>query len=81
MMDVNRNWKVTLNSDGGATIKSPTGGYIASVQWRGNAPVIAAAPELLDALEYMVRMGEAEGWSDFILSDAHAAIDKARKPA
>jgi hypothetical protein len=42
-----------------------------------NAALIAAAPELLDALRYMVANAEADGWSELMLSDAKAAIAKA----
>lgn len=40
-------------------------------------PLMAAAPELLDALRYMVENAEAEGWSGLMLDDARAAIKKA----
>lgn len=40
-------------------------------------PLMAAAPELLDALRYMVENAEAEGWSGLMLGDARAAIKKA----
>ena len=42
-----------------------------------NARLIAAAPELLSALRYMVENAESEGWSGLMLSDAVAAIAKA----
>jgi hypothetical protein len=40
-----------------------------------DARLIAAAPELLDALKEMVRMAETEGWEGF--EKAKAAIAKA----
>jgi hypothetical protein len=40
-------------------------------------PLMAAAPELLDALRYMVENAEADGWSGLMLRDAKAAIAKA----
>lgn len=42
-----------------------------------NARLVAAAPELLEALRYMVANAEAEGWSEMMLADATAAIAKA----
>lgn len=39
--------------------------------------LMAAAPELLAALKYMVENAEAEGWSGLMLSDAVAAIANA----
>lgn len=42
-----------------------------------NANLIASAPELLDALRYMVDNAEAAGWSGLMLRDARAAISKA----
>jgi len=44
---------------------------------QANARLIAAAPELLAALKYMLANAEAEGWSAMMLSDARAAIHKA----
>ncbi len=44
---------------------------------QANAQLIAAAPELLAALNYMVENAEADGWSELMLSDAKAAIAKA----
>jgi hypothetical protein len=46
-----------------------------------NARLIAAAPELLSALRYMVENAESEGWSGLMLSDAVAAIAKAEGKA
>jgi hypothetical protein len=45
--------------------------------YAGTAKLVAAAPELLSALQYMVENAEAEGWSCLMLSDAVAAIAKA----
>jgi hypothetical protein len=42
-----------------------------------NARLMAAAPELLDSLRYMVANAEAEGWSELMTGDAAAAIAKA----
>ena len=42
-----------------------------------NARLMAAGPELLAALKYMVENAEAEGWSGLMISDAVAAIAKA----
>jgi hypothetical protein len=42
-----------------------------------NARLIAAAPELLAACKYLLENAEAAGWSEFMLSDAKAAISKA----
>lgn len=43
-----------------------------------NARLISSAPELLEALEFLVRLLEQEGASEFVLGDARAAIAKAR---
>ena len=43
-------WHAVDNGDGGATIKDEHGGYVASVQWRGHAALVAEAPTLLAAL-------------------------------
>ena len=42
-----------------------------------NARLVAAAPELLEALRYMVANAEAEGWSGMMVAGAVAAIAKA----
>lgn len=42
-----------------------------------NARLIAAAPDLLAALMYMLANAEADGWSDMMLADTRAAISKA----
>lgn len=42
-----------------------------------DARLMAAAPQLFAALERMVEMAEADGWSNFMLNDAYAAIKKA----
>jgi hypothetical protein len=42
-----------------------------------DARLIAAAPELLAACKYLLENAEAAGWSEFMLSDAKAAISKA----
>lgn len=42
-----------------------------------NALLMAAAPELLAALQYMLLNAEALGWSEAMCSDARAAIAKA----
>ncbi len=44
---------------------------------RESQRLLAAAPELLAALRYMVENAEADGWSELMLSDAKAAIAKA----
>jgi hypothetical protein len=41
-----------------------------------NARLIAAAPELLVALKYMLGNAEADGWSEMMLADARSAIAK-----
>lgn len=46
-------------------------------QCDADARLIAAAPEMLAALKYMVENAEAEGWSGLMISDAVAAIAKA----
>lgn len=51
-------WTITARTTPGgkplsASIKSADGGYIAEVQWHGNAAIIAAVPEMLDALKYI----------------------------
>lgn len=46
------------NGDGGATIKDEHGGYVASVQWAGHAPLLAAAPDLLAALKRIAFEGD-----------------------
>jgi len=40
--------------------------------------LFAAAPDLLDALAYMLEVAEFEGWSEMMLGDARAAIAKAK---
>lgn len=55
----------------------PTDGSPHLAPERDEAMLYAAAPELLEALRYTLRMAEAEGWSDFMLSPARAAIAKA----
>lgn len=53
-------------------------GVIGKVQCtKTRAQVLAAAPELLDALKYLLANAEANGWAAFMLSDARAAIFKA----
>lgn len=47
-------------------------------QEEANARLIAAAPELLAALDYMLANAEAQGWSEFMCGQARAAIAKAR---
>ena len=42
-----------------------------------NARLIAAAPDLAEALVYMVAIAEAEGWSGLMLADGIAALRKA----
>jgi hypothetical protein len=42
-----------------------------------DARLIAAAPELLDALRYLLENAEAAGWSEMMLSGARAAVAKA----
>jgi hypothetical protein len=62
--------------DDGVTIESCEG-PVAFRVIDCSAHVIAAAPELLAALRYMVENAEADGWSSLMLSDAKAAIAKA----
>ena len=42
--------------------------------YAANARLIAAAPELLGALQYMLRNAEADGWSEMLCKPARAAI-------
>jgi hypothetical protein len=62
--------------DDGVTIESCEG-PVAFRVIDCSAHVIAAAPELLAALRYMVENAEADGWSSLMLGDAKAAIAKA----
>lgn len=39
--------------------------------------LMAAAPDLLDACKYMLENAESQGWSEFMLGSARAAISKA----
>jgi len=72
-----------IDSDDGDIIEVVSGDYfIADVhrlepkdEWRANARLIAAAPELLEALEELVDLYEYE---DNVSRDARAAIAKAR---
>lgn len=77
-----QHWHVVESGDGGATIKSESGGYVGTIQWKGDAHKIArehnSHADLLAALVYMVSCAEAEGWSEFMLADAQTAIKQAR---
>lgn len=42
-----------------------------------NVNLIAAAPDLLEACKYMLENAESQGWSEFMLGSARAAISKA----
>lgn len=54
------------------------GGTVSPIVWsEENARLMAAAPELLDALRYMVENATADGWSELMLCDAIAAIARA----
>jgi len=44
---------------------------------RQSQRLLAAAPEMLEALRYMLANAEADGWSELMLSDAKDAIAKA----
>jgi hypothetical protein len=44
---------------------------------RQSQRLLAASPDLLAALRYMIANAEAEGWSELMLSDAKDAIAKA----
>ena len=70
-------WIAQDNGDGGATVKSEAGGYIASVQWKGNAPLVAAAPSMLEALRAFV--AARDGSQEIVDADtlARAAIGAA----
>lgn len=80
--DTRQHWHAVDNGDGGATIKDEHGGYIASVQWRGNAPILASAHDLLAALEALTQLGTDENGAIIIgprgWEMAQAAINKAR---
>lgn len=43
-----------------ASIVTESGGYIAGVQWHENAPILAAAPAMADALERIAALVTAE---------------------
>jgi hypothetical protein len=45
--------------------------------YTANARLISAAPELLEALQYMLRNAEADGWSEMLCKPARTAIAKA----
>lgn len=48
---------------------------------KANVDLISAAPDLLEALEKLVRNGQKQGWGDNYEADmntAYAAIDKAK---
>ena len=62
--------------DDGVRIDSPEGPVAFNVI-DCSAPLIAAAPELLEQCKYLLDNAEAAGWSEFMLADARAAIAKA----
>lgn len=76
--DTRQHWHAVDNGDGGATIKDEHGGYIASVQWRGNAPLLASAPDLLAALEAVATDDRFDGLLRSTRSLVEAAIKQAR---
>lgn len=54
---------------------SNSGFFVSEKEKEANARLIAAAPELLEQLQEMVRLAEHEGWEGF--EKARAAIAKA----
>lgn len=58
-----------------------TGKRVATVfETPANARLIAAAPDLLDALRYMVTNAEADGWSSFMLGQARDVLNRINNP-
>lgn len=55
---VRQQWHAVESGDGGATIKSETGGYVGTIQWKGDAHEIArehnSHDDLLAALEALM---------------------------
>jgi hypothetical protein len=51
---------------------------IDALAWKANAHLIAAAPELLEALEEFLLCGENAGHNDDLKAQARAAIAKAK---
>jgi hypothetical protein len=79
-------WHYEKHNDGSITIAPENGFGIATMSgiYRGeddkpNAALIAAAPELLDALKYVIDWHRDQNTANFrlALSNARAAIDKA----
>ena len=87
-------WKIE-DGEVGYALVSPDGTWLADIpSWTGsvetaseasaNARLIAAAPLLLEALENIVAMAEAETWDkattgrQILFKDAHLAIAAAR---
>lgn len=60
-----------------AEVYAEDGGALVAWPIANNARLIAAAPELLVACKHLLVNAEADGWSEFMLADARAAINKA----
>lgn len=83
---VSPDWVIVTDAAGSivANVNTETGPDAASrpamrvMPADANARLIASAPELLAALEYVLNCAEADGWSEFMLGQARAAIAKAK---
>jgi hypothetical protein len=60
------------------TIASQFLGDMTLAEGQANASLIAAAPDLLQALENFLAFAENEAWSGELLNNASAAISKAK---
>ena len=60
-----------------STIPDNCGTGLDVVEITANARLISAAPEMYEALRYLLVQGEAQGMSEFMLADARKAVAKA----
>lgn len=75
--DVDAIWAVTTPPDGGNIICEPPSAGVASLaRWPANARLIAAAPDLLEALTWA--LAEVEGRTRTEEDQREACLDRAR---